>query len=495
MTNVVLTGSGISIADIVAIARQDAVVGVAGPVRERLIAARRILENAAAGGQQIYGMNTGLGANLKTAVAGDFEAFQLQLVRGRGMAVGNPLSREATRAVVAARLAMLAVGGSGISLSVFEALLAMLNAGVHPAMPSIGSIGAGDLVLLSAMARVLVGEGRAEYRGSVYPADEALSLAGLVPVTLRPKDGISLLNASAVSAGLGALALYDAQRLMNAQREAAALSFEGLGGNPLVLSPGIQAARPAAGQAAEAERLLQALAGSSLFEAAAAIQDPLSLRCLAPIHGALAEALSRTKDAVEIELNAAADNPVVLVEEERVLSTGNFHTPSLSLTFETLGLAIAQSAGAAAARFIQLTGSGRSGLPRYLSPVGGPSAGFVPLQKTVAALMASIRHKANPVMLDFLSVSEGVEDHATQSALAVQKLADMLDLWRFLIACELLAAAQAVDQRPGHRCGEATARIYAMVREAVPPMHEDRPLGEDVAVLASRILDAGQAGA
>ncbi len=494
MTGILLAGSGITIADIEAIARCDATVEVSGAVRERLIAARRILEGAAASGQQIYGMNTGLGANLKTAVTGDFEAFQLQLIRGRGMAVGEALPRDATRAVIAARLSMLAVGGSGISLPVFEALLAMLNAGVHPVMPSIGSIGAGDLVLLSAMARALIGEGKAEYRGIVYPAIEALELAGLAPASLQPKDGISLLNASAVSAGRGALVLYDAKELLDAQRRAAALSFEGLAGNPLILSPAIQRARPAAGQADEANRLLQMLEGSTLFEANAAIQDPLSLRCVAPIHGALVDALLRAVEAVEIELNAAADNPVVLLEEQQVLSSGNFQTPALSLAFETLGLAIAQAAAASAARFIQLTGPGRNGLPRYLSPIGGPSAGFVPMQKTVAALMADIRHKANPVMLDFLAVSEGVEDHATQSSLAVRKLGEMLELWRVLIACEMLAAAQAVDQRRGHRCGVGTAGTHAFVRGIAPVMTEDRSLGEDVAILASRLLDEHHGG-
>ena len=494
MTGILLTGSGITIADIVAIARRDAPVEVSDAVRDQLIAARRILEGAAASGQQIYGMNTGLGANLKTAVTGDFKAFQLQLIRGRGMAVGEALPRDATRAVIAARLSMLAVGGSGISPPVFEALLAMLNAGVHPVMPSIGSIGAGDLVLLSAMARALIGEGKAEYRGIVYPAIEALELAGLAPASLQPKDGISLLNASAVSAGRGALVLHDAKELLDAQRRAAALSFEGLAGNPLILSPAIQRARPAAGQADEANRLLQMLEGSTLFEANAAIQDPLSLRCLAPIHGALADALLRVVEAAEIELNAAADNPVVLLEEQQVLSSGNFQTPALSLAFETLGLAIAQAAAASAGRFIQLTGSGRNGLPRYLSPVGGPSAGFVPMQKTVAALMADIRHKANPVMLDFLAVSEGVEDHATQSSLAVRKLGEMLELWRVLIACEMLAAAQAVDQRPGHRCGVGTVRTYAFVRGIAAVMTEDRSLGDDVAILASRLLDEHYGG-
>jgi histidine ammonia-lyase len=432
-------------------------------------------------------MNTGLGANLKTAVERDHQAFQRQLVRGRGVAVGKPLPRDAARAVIAARLAMLAVGGSGISPDTFAALLAMLNAGVQPAMPSIGSIGAGDLVMLSAMARCLIGEGRAEYRGDILGAAEALGLAGLQPAVLQPKDGISLINASAVSAGIGALALHDAKHLLDRQRQAVALSFEALGGNPAILAPALQQARPAAGQVVEAANILRQLDDSSLFLSKVAIQDPLSLRCVAPVHGALADALSRAVAVVEIELNSAADNPLVILSEERVLSTGNFHTPSLALAFETLGLAIAQAALACAARFIQLSGSSRNGLPKYLSPVGGPSAGFVPLQKTVTAIAARIRHKANPVMLDFVPVSEGVEDHATQSALAVEKCADMLDLWRQLVACEMLAAAQGVDLRPDHRCGKGTAATHAFVRGVAAKLEEDRPLGEDVMLLAEAL--------
>jgi histidine ammonia-lyase len=488
MTTIRLAGLGVSIADIAAIARQHVQVSADERVIARLVDARLVLESVAASGQPIYGMNTGLGANLKTGVTEDFAAFQLQLIRGRGVAVGKPLSRDVTRAVVATRLAMLAVGGSGISPGVFEALLALLNAGVHPVMRSVGSIGAGDLVLLSALACALVGEGEAEYRGDIVAASEALGRAGLTPATLQPKDGIALLNASAVSVGEGALVLHDLRRLLEWQRGAAALSFEGLAGNPAILTPAIQTARPAPGQIDEARALEEALRGSSLVDGGASIQDPLSLRCIAPIHGALADTLGRAMQAVELELNSAADNPLVIVDEGRVLSTGNFHTPVLSLAFETLGLAVAQAASASAARFIQLTGSGRNGLPRYLSPVGGPSAGFVPMQKTVTALMASIRHKANPVMLDFLAVSEGVEDHATQSLLTVRKLGEMLTSWRLLIACEMAAAAQAVDLRQGHRCGAGTRRSYEIIRSMAPALHEDRSLGEDVAALADHLL-------
>lgn len=470
----------VSVADIVAIARNDAIVEIAPDIYELLAKARAILDRAAASGQQIYGLNTGLGANLKTSVSSDVTGFQQQLVRGRGMGAGPSLSRELTRSVMAARLSMLAAGGSGISPSVFTGLLDLLNKQVHPLMPSIGSIGAGDLVLLSALGQGLIGEGKAEYQGQIYPAAKALELAGLTPSQLGPKDGLSLLNASAVSVGQGALVIFDASTLFDLQRQAAALSFEGLGGNPLVLAPALQRARPAAGQIEEAEKLAALLEGSTLFIAKPAIQDPLSLRCIPSIHGALATVLETAKVTIEVELNAAPDNPLVIVEEERVLSTGNFHTPALALAFETLGLAIAQAAAASAARFIQLTGSSRTGLPKYLSASGGASAGFVPLQKTVVALLAAIRHKANPVMLDFLPVSEGVEDHATQSPLAVTKCAEMVELWRQIVACELLGAAQAVDLKSGHNCGSGTSEVHRIVRKVSAPVVEDRALSGDL---------------
>jgi histidine ammonia-lyase len=213
------------------------------------------------------------------------------------------------------------------------------------------------------------------------------------------------------------------------------------------------------------------------------LQDPLSIRCMPSVHGALIQAIDQATQAVEIEFNAGADNPLVLGDDGLVLSTGNFHTASLSLAFETLGLAIAQCAAACAARFIQLTGSGRNGLPKYLSPVGGASAGFVPLQKTVTSILAAIRHKANPVMLDFLPVSEGVEDHATQTPLTISKCTEMIALWRRLIALELMAAAQAMDLRDGWTSAPATGVIHAAVRKLAPPLKEDRPLGMDAEAL------------
>ncbi|OBQ86086.1 histidine ammonia-lyase [Mesorhizobium sp. WSM3873] len=488
MTPLVLTGAGVSIEDVAAVARSAGKVEITPAVIEKLGKARQVLDDAAAGGQQIYGLNTGLGANLGTAVEGDAGAFQRQLLDGRGAAVGNPLPAQLVRAAMFARIAMLSAGGSGLSPHVLTALVDLLNAGIHPVMPSLGSIGAGDLVLMTAIAHTLIGEGDADYQGRRMPSAKALMMARLAPVSLAPKDGLSLINASAVSTGAGALALIDALSALEQQEQAGALTMEAFGANRTLLEPRLHLARPAACQQVAAKALRDLLTRDGT-PAPTTLQDPLSIRCMPSIHGALIQAIDHARLAVEIELNASADNPLVLADDSLVLSTGNFHTASLSLAFETLGLAVAQCAAASAARFIQLTGSTRHGLPKYLSPIGGASAGFVPLQKTVTAILAAIRHKANPVMLDFLPVSEGVEDHATQTPLAVAKCVEMIVLWRRLIALELMAAAQAVDLREGLILAPATSAIHAAVRAHVPTLKEDRPLGSHADALHAVLAD------
>jgi histidine ammonia-lyase len=259
----------------------------------------------------------------------------------------------------------------------------------------------------------------------------------------------------------------------------------GFGANRTILDPRLQAARPAAGQGEAARQLRDLLAGDGEL-APATLQDPLSIRCMPAINGALLVSIEEARHAVEVELNSAADNPLVLPEDDLVMSTGNFHTAAMSLAFEGLGLGIAQAAAASVARFIQLTGSGRNGLPKYLSPAGSASAGFVPLQKTAVAILAAIRHNANPVMLDFLPVSEGVEDHAALTPLAVAKCAVLIELWRRLIALEMMAAAQAIDLR-GIGLPSGVDKVHAAVRAVVERLDEDRPLGIDADALYAAI--------
>lgn len=488
MTAVTLGGeTPLTVADVERVAREGAPVRAAPEVAPRLARARAALDRAAAGGQAIYGYNTGLGAKSGTAVEGDAAAFQLMFLDGRSVGMGPPLPSSLVRAAMLARAAGLANGGSGLSPDLFDALVAALNAGVHPVMPGLGSIGAADLGLMAPLGQMLVGRGLAEYRGATMPAAEALAAAGLAPAILAPKDGLSLISAASVSVGHGALVAAQARRLAERQLDAAALTLEGLGGNPAIFDPRIQAARPAPGQAEAAAGLRARLAGSRLYDAPVPLQDPLSLRCVASIHGALTTAVAAAAAAVELELAAAADNPLVVAEDGFVASTGNFHGPALALAFEALGLAVGQAAVAAAARFTQLTGSGRNGLPRNLSRRGGASAGFVSLQKTAAALLAGIRHAAQPVVLDVVPVSEGVEDHATQAPLVVAKTERILDLWRRLVALETLAAAEAVDCRGGAGLGGGTAAVQAWLRGLVAPLDADRPLGAEAERVAAAL--------
>ena len=484
----------LSVADVVAVARDGARVEVLPGVMMRLVRGRQVIEAAAASGEPIYGFNTGLGAKSGTALDGDALAFQPQFLRGRDIAVGALMRPDMVRAAMMVRVAGLAAGGSGISPAVFDALVAALNAGVHPVMRRWGSIGAADLGLLAPLGRMLIGEGEAEFRGRTLPAGEALGEAGLSPTVLGPKDGLSLISANAVSIGQGALVVADAERLLDRQVAALALTMEGLGANLSILDPRLQAARPSPGQAEVAARVRQLIAGSALTDPATKVplQDPLSIRCAPSILGAALQATASARGLIELELASAADNPLVLVEDGDVLSTGNFHLPALALAFETLGLALAQAANSCAARFVQLTGPGRNGLPRNLSPRGGASAGFVSMQKTAGALLAMIRHAAQPVILDVMPVSEGVEDQATQAPLAVEKCGEILSLYGRLLALELMAGAQAADLR-GTRLGAGTATLRAEVRDLVAPLDHDRPLGEDAERLA-RFLDSDDRG-
>ncbi|WP_027135836.1 HAL/PAL/TAL family ammonia-lyase [Geminicoccus roseus] len=488
--NRIRLGTGtVAASDIVALASGQARTEVLPDVIERLQQARSALDQAAASGSRIYGMNTGLGAKVGIDLAEDPAAFQNQLVRGRAIGVGEPLPTRVVRAMIAARCAMLAQGGSGISVPVFQALCALLDKDVHPVVPARGSMGASDLGLLAHVALVLIGEGQAEHRGEVLAGAEALRRAGLAPVALAPKDGLSLISSSAHAVGHAALAVQAASALLAWQEGAAALAFIGMRGNAAIFDPRLQLARPAGGQVDAAARLRQLLEGSAA--PAAKLQDPLSFRCLAPVLGAASEAIRRARDEVEVELNAAADNPLVLSAAGTALSTGNFANPSLALAFENLGLALAQAAQSSMARFLQLSGGGRAGLPGALSNAGGAAAGFVPLQKTVMALMADIRRQAAPAMLDYWPIAEGVEDHATQAPLVVAKTEAIVAAWRHLVAIELLAAAQAVDLQEGLALAGPLDPLHQAVRSRVPKLEADRPLGPDAQLLHDWIAQAG----
>jgi histidine ammonia-lyase len=481
-----------TIADVVAVARDGARVELTPAVRSRVAAAREVVLRMARADAPIYGVNSALGANTGERVdSEDLGEYQRRAIRARAVAVGPPYDRASVRAMLFARIAGMAAGGSGVSQEVLDALVAFLNRRVHPIVPTIGSIGVADLPQLSHLALPLIGEGQAEFAGEVLPGAEALQKAGLAPVTLGPKDGVALISANAASIGRAALVIADALRLVAVWRSAMALSLEGFRANLSPFDERVAAARPAPGQAQVAAQLRALLAESALHAAGAArrVQDPLSFRVIAQVHGSLQAALDHARAMVELELDSAAESPLVIAADGVLLSNGNFHVPAFTLAIDAVAIAFAQAASLAVERVIRFMSPALTGLPLQLTRHGPAHSGFATLQKTLTALWSEIRWRANPGSLDFLPVSEGLEDHAPMALGVVEKLAETLQRIRYIVAIEMLVAAQAVDLRglAPHELGSGARAAHTRVRAIVPVLNTDRPLGPDVDALARRI--------
>ncbi len=497
--SVTIGAAPLVIEDIVRIAQDGACVVLAEPARARLAAARAVVDRHALHSTPVYGLNSALGANTgKPLDPADLATYQVRAIRARAVGVGPVYDTVSVRAMLAARIAGMAAGGSGASPRVVDALVALLNRRVHPCVPRFGSIGAADLPQLAHLALPLIGEGEAELDGTRMSGAAALALAGLHPVTLGPKDGLALVSANAATLGRAALVLHDARGLFDAWLQAIALSFEGFRANPSILDERAIAARPAPGQATAAARLRALLAGSALTPASARrVQDPLSFRVVAPVHGAGGWMLDEAVRIVEMELNAAADSPLVLANDDALLSNGNFQMPALALALDALAIATAHMAHLCAARVLRFMAPGLTDLPLQLTRRGPSHSGFATVQKTAVALLADIRHRANPGSLDAMAVSEGVEDHATFTLATVEKLAESLERVRYLVAIEELVAAQAVDLRglAADMLGTGPRALHAEVRAEVPVLDEDRPLGPDVERRAAALRARPPAGA
>ena len=493
-SDLVLTGADLTPGGVAAVARDGVKVTIAGAVADRLRASRAVVERHLADGQPVYGLTTGLGARagerVSTTALAEFAAVT---VRGRGNAVGPPLATDAVRALMVVRLNGLLVGGAGVSPALAERLAALLNAGLHPVIPSIGSIGAADLCMLAHLGLALIGEGEIELGGERLPAAGALARAGLAPLALAPKDGLAICNASSHSVGLACLVLVDAAALVDVAQTAAALTMEGFRANLSPLDPRAAAARPAPGQAVAAAQLRGLLAAGALTEPGAArrLQDPISLRSVAPVHGAALAALDFLRPAVAADLNGAGDNPLVVPDDGVMLSTGNFHTPALALGLETLGQAMAHVAALSVSRIGRLLEARLSGLPRNLSRRDQSRSGFAPLTKTAEALLQEIRHAALPSPMELRFAAEAVEDDLTNAPLAAKKAGEILWRLRLVLAIELIVAAQAVDLAVVSRLGRGTAAAQRLVRGVVPPLDDDRPSGPDAERVAEQLLATG----
>ncbi len=491
----VVIGRPLTVEDVLRVARHAAPVRIDAAALQRARAANAVVRRLAKQGAPIYGVTTGSGANQGVRIPrAQSSTFQLHLITSHCVGVGPPLPTDVVRALLLIRAQGIALGGSGAQPVIAERIAGLLNVGIHPIVPSLGSVGMADLAPMAHAALALLGMGEVEYRGQLLPARKALALAGLSPIRLGPKDGLTLTSSNAPSVAAATLAVVDVGRLLATAEVGAALSMEGLSRVPTWLDQGALEARPLPGQLGVAERLRALLRGSKIWRQARArrVQAPLSVRCIPQVHATTWEALRALQETLAVELNASVDNPLVIVEDEAVISHGNFHPGRLALGFDTLAIALCQQATAMVNRTMRLHSPRFTSFPPYLTRRPGLNCGFATLQKTMAGLLAEVRHHANPGSLDALPVAESFEDQAAMTLFTVRKVTKIAHHFQYLAACELLAGAQAVDLLGGPaRLGASTGAVYRAIRKVADFLDEDRVLTPEVERVRNLVASGG----
>lgn len=493
-SSISIGGAPLTLEDVQAVASGAHVV-LDASARQRVQAARVVVEKMARSDKPVYGISTGFGALAEVKIPPDqIAALQRNLILSHSAGVGRPLSRAETRAMMGLRAQTLASGFSGARPEVIDSLIAMLNAGIHPVVPEKGSVGAsGDLAPLAHLALGMIGEGDVEFEGKIVPAREALAAAGLAPTVLQAKEGLCLVNGTQAMAALGSLALVASDQLCLLADIAGAMSLEGLAGLPSAFDARIHLSRPHAGQLASAEHLRRLCSGSALMTTinTTKVQDPYSLRCMPQVHGASRDALAYGRRVLEVEINSATDNPLVFVAEGDIVSGGNFHGQPLALALDFAAIAVAEIGNISERRVEQMLNPSLSGLPAFLVPDSGIHSGYMLAQVTAASLVNENKIFATPASVDSISGSASREDHVSMGMTSARKLREIVTNVSSILAVELLCAAQAIDLRKPRRLGAGVEAAYNTVRAAVPHLREDRLLSRDM----HTVLQVVQSGA
>ena len=489
-----LTGSDLTLEQLLAVADGGETIGISADAAARVDASRAVVDRKARGDEPVYGINTGFGSFAEVKIAPEaLDALQLNLLRSHAAGVGRPLPVRAVRASMALRANVLAKGFSGIRLATLEALVALLNRRVHPVVPSRGSVGAsGDLAPLAHLALVLVGEGEATVGDDPRPVRgaEALARAGLRALALGPKEGLALINGTQVSTAVLALALAGAEQLARAADIAAALSIDALRGSIHPFEARIHQARPFRGQIASAgniERLLRGSAINASHAHCGRVQDAYSLRCAAQVHGATRDALAFARQTVDIEANAATDNPMVFADTGDIVSGGNFHGQPIAIAADLVAAALVPLATISERRTDRLVDPTLSGLPAFLTREGGLRSGLMLAQVTAAAVASELKGLAHPSGVDTIPTSANKEDHVSMSMTAALKAERSVTRAREVVAIEVLCACQAIDLLAPLTTSPALARVHALVRSRVPTLDDDRAPAPDIDAIARAI--------
>lgn len=493
MEKIIITGNTLTIDEVVSVCRNFCEVELSQSAVDKIKESRKIVDEFVENEDVVYGITTGFGKFSDVSISKEeSKLLQKNLIITHAVGAGRPFDTEIVRGIILLRINNLAKGYSGARLETIQTMIDMLNKRVHPIVPQKGSLGAsGDLAPLSHMVLPMIGLGMAEYMGEVIPGNEAMERAGIQVVELTSKEGLALINGTQVMTAVGVLTVYDALNLVKASDIAAALSFEAQNGVVDALDHKVHDVRPHKGQMDTARILLQILDESKMTtrQGEIRVQDAYSLRCTPQVHGASKDAINYVRERVEIEINSVTDNPIIFPETREGISGGNFHGQPMALSFDFLGIALAELANISERRLERLVNPALSGLPAFLVEQGGLNSGFMIVQYSAAALVSENKVLAHPASVDSIPSSANQEDHVSMGTIAARKAKEIMENARRVIAMEIMCACQGIDLRGNKGLGKGTAPVYETVRSHVQTLTEDRPLYEDINKCEELIID------
>jgi histidine ammonia-lyase len=492
-----IDGNSLTLGDLREAVYERRPVLLAPDARALVEKARTVVDNLVANNETAYAITTGVGKLSDVRIAPEqIRELQVNLVRSHSVGVGELLAEAETRALMLLRANSLAKGYSGVRPVVIDTLCEMLNRGVHPVIPSQGSVGAsGDLAPLAHLALTLIGEGEAVFEGNRMASAEAMNKAQIAPLVLEAKEAISLMNGTQGMLAVGTLALVAASILVDSADVIGALSLDALHGTDAAFDERIHKARPHPGQIRTAGNLRRMLEGSQIREshrACSRVQDAYSLRCMPQVHGAVRDALAHCREVFEIEMNSAVDNPLVFTDNGAIISGGNFHGEPLAFALDFLAIALSALAGISERRLERLVNPAlNEGLPPFLAAEAGLNSGFMMAQVTAAALASENKVLAHPASVDSITTSGNKEDYVSMGMTAAIKLKKVVQNTTNVLAIEAMAAAQALDFLVPLKTSPRGQKAYGAIRKVSPPVEKDRVLAEDFARVAE-VLVAGK---
>ena len=486
MSKLILNGNDLTINDIKRInLPKKTHVSICPDAKEKMIQANDYVKEIVESGKAVYGINTGFGALADKRInKEDLSKLQYNLIRSHCTGVGNFFSKEITRAIMLIRANCLCSGYSGINPELVEMLINFINLEITPCVPEKGSVGAsGDLAPLSHIALCLIGEGEVEFEGKVQKSSDVIQKLKLTPCTLGPKDGLSLINGTAVMAALEALALIEARKVIKLADITTAVTLESVKGSKRAYDPSITSLKPHPGQIESVKNLNKILEDSEISTShlnCNKVQDPYSLRCVPQVHGAIRQTINHAEEVLNIELNSVTDNPLVFVEEKKVVSGGNFHGEALALSMDYLAMGVSEIANISERRIEKMMNPTFSELPAFLIESSGLNSGLMIAHVTAAAIASENKYLCHPASVDSIPTSTDKEDHVSMGVTAGLKLQTVIENTKNCLAIELLCACQALEFQRPLKGSRAVELVHQHVRKKVKPLTEDRVLSDDI---------------